>query len=285
MPYALREALAAFRRAPALTGLSVAMIGLSLFIVGLFGIVAYNIRQTIARVESRVEVVAYLRDDASPNAVALAQHDIEAFPEVQRVYYISRDEALEGARRELVEFRSVFDDLDVNPLPASFEIRLRPNQRGPGGVKAVAERIASYPFVEEVRYGSEWLDKVFLLRRVAGAATGLLGGAFAIVAALIIGTAVRLAIFARKDEIEIMRLVGATEAFVRSPFVLEGLITGLLGAGVAVAASYVLFRMLSGAVLQLEWMPSEWLVLGVILGAFLGVAASALAVRRHLREI
>jgi cell division transport system permease protein len=285
MPYSLREALAAFRRAPALTGLSAAMIALSLFIVGLFGIVAFNIRRAIERVESRVEVVAYLRDDASPNAVELAQKDIAAFPEVQRVYYISREEALEAARRDLVEFRAVFDDLEVNPLPASFEIRLKPGQRGPDAVKAVAQRVSSYPFVEDVRFGSEWLDKVFLLRRVAGAATLLLGGAFAIVAALIIGTAIRLAVFARRDEIAIMRLVGATEGFVRRPFVLEGLLTGLLGSSLALLATYALFRVLSGAIFQLEWMPLSWLVLGTGIGALFGVAASMLAVRRHLREI
>ncbi len=285
MPYAIREAMAAFRRAPALTGLSAAMIGLSLFIVGLFGIVAYNIRLAIERMESRVEVVAYLRDDAEPNAVELAQKDIEAFPEVQRIYFISRDEALELARRDLVEFRAVFDNLDVNPLPASFEIRLKPGQRGPEAVKAVAQRIASYPFVEDVRFGSEWLDKVFLLRKLAGAATFLLGAAFAVVAALIIGAAVRLAVFARRDEIAIMRLVGATEGFVRRPFVLEGLLTGLLGSGLALVATYGLFRLLSGAVFQLQWLPVPWLVVGTGIGACFGILASMLAVRRHLREI
>ncbi len=285
MPYALREALAAFRRAPGLTGLSAAMIGLSLFIVGLFGIVAFNIRRTMERVESRVEVVAVLRDDASPNAVELAQRDIAAFPEVLSAYYISRDDALELARRDLVEFRAVFDELDTNPLPASIEVHLKPGHRDPTAVKAVAQRIASYPFVEDVRYGSEWLDKVFLLRRVAGAATLLLGGAFAVVAALIIGTAIRLAVFARRDEISIMRLVGATEGFISGPFLLEGLITGLLGAAIALAATYGLYRVLSGAVLQLDWMPRPWLAGGILVGAVFGVLASALAVRRHLREV
>ncbi len=285
MPYALREALAAFRRVPGLTGLSAAMIGLSLFIVGLFGIVAFNIKRTMERVESRVEIVAFLRDDASPNAVELAQRDIASFPEVLSAYYISRDEALELARRDLVEFRAVFDELDTNPLPASIEVHLKPGMRDPATVKAVARRIGSYPFVEEVRYGSEWLDKVYLLRRVAGAATLLLGGAFAIVATLIIGAAIRLAVFARRDEISIMRLVGATESFIGGPFLLEGLITGLLGGVLALVATYGLFRVLSGAVLQLEWMPRSWLAGGILVGAVFGVLASALAVRRHLREL
>jgi len=248
-------------------------------------VVAYNIRRTMERVESRVEIVAFLRDDAAPNAVELAQRDIASFPEVLSVYYISRDEALEVARRDLVEFREVFDQLDTNPLPASIEVRLKPGQRGPAAVRAVARRIASYPFVEEVRFGSEWLDKVFLLRRVAGAATLLLGGAFALVAALIIGSAIRMAVYARRDEISIMRLVGATEGFVRGPFLLEGLITGVVGASLALAATYGLYRVLSDTVLQLEWMPRSWLLAGGVAGALLGVLASALAVRRHLREV
>lgn len=285
MPYAIREAIAAFRRAPALTGLSAAMIALSLVVVGIFVTTAYNIRLALNRVEARVEVVAYLKDDATQQAVQRAQQEISAYPEVLRVYYVSRDEALEIARRDLVEFRSVFSDLDSNPLPASLEVRLKPGMRDPETVRAVAQRIRAYPFVEEVRFGSEWLDKIFLLRRVAGAATLVLGGAFALVAALIIGVAIRLAIFARRDEIAIMRLVGATADFVRRPFLLEGLITGLLGAGLALGVTYALFRILSDAVVQLDWIPLPWIVVGVALGAGLGVLSSALAVRRHLREI
>lgn len=285
MTYSIREALAAFRRAPALAGLSAALIALSLFIVGLFGVIAFNLRRAVERVESRVEIVAYLRDDAAPAAVELAQHEIEAFPEVRKVYYVSRDEALENARRDLVEFRSVLSDLDVNPLPASFEVRLWPGQRGAAAVRAVAQRIATYPFVEQVSYGADWLDKVYLLRRVAGAATAVLGGAFAVVAALIIGAAVRLAIFARREEIAIMRLVGATEGFVQRPFLLEGLLTGLIGGVIALGATFGLYRLLSGTVFTLEWIPLEWIVAGLALGGLLGVAASAHAVRRHLREI
>ncbi|HET9983559.1 MAG TPA: permease-like cell division protein FtsX [Longimicrobiales bacterium] len=285
MTYSIREALAAFRRAPALAGLSAALISLSLFIVGLFGVMAFNLRRAVERVESRVEIIAYLRDDASPNAVALAQHEIEAFPEVRKVYYVSRDEALENARRDLVEFRSVLADLDANPLPASFEVRLRTGQQGAGAVRAVAQRIATYPFVEQVSYGADWLDKVYLLRRVAGAATAVLGGAFAVVAALIIGAAVRLAIFARRDEIAIMRLVGATESFVQRPFLLEGLLTGLAGGAIALGATFGLFQLLSGTVFAMEWIPLEWIAVGLAFGGLLGVAASAHAVRRHLREI
>jgi cell division transport system permease protein len=285
MMYAFREALNAFRRAPVLTGLSAAMIALSLFVVGLFGLAAHNVRRVIQDVESRVEIVAYLRDDAAPGSVQLAQEQIGDFSEVRAVRYISREEALQIAHRELSELGSIFGSLDSNPLPASLEVQLHTGQADVDAVRMVAERIALYPFVEEVQYGADWLDKVFVLRRVAAAATLTLGAGFAAVAALIIGAAIRMAIFARRDEIVIMRLVGATDAFIRSPFVLEGLLTGLIGAAMAMAATYGVFRLLSGAVVELAWLPATYLAGGLLAGALVGVLASTVAVHRHLREI
>lgn len=285
MSYAIREALAAFRRAPLLTSLSGAMIALSLFVVGLFAIVAHNIRLVLQQVEERVEVVAYLRDDTAPDVVELITTEISSFPEVAAVDYVSKEQALANARMELDEFRTVFGELDVNPLPASLEVHMRSGARDGGVVRNVAERIRSYDAVEETRYGQEWVDKIFLLRRVAGVATAVLGGAFAIVSILIIGSAVRMAIFARRDEIKIMQLVGATDAFVRRPFVLEGMMTGVLGAAIALPALYIVYQLLSGAIIDLVWLPSAWIAIGVASGALLGFAASAFAVRRHVREL
>ncbi len=283
--YALREAAAAFRRSPLLIGLSATMIAISLFVVGLFGLAAYNIRLVIEDVEARVEIVAYLRDDASRESVLRAEEDIRTFPEVRDVRFVSREQALIIAREELPEFANLFGDLDANPLPASLEIALRPHQYGPAAVEALAERIALYPVVEDVVYGQEWLDTVYLLRRVAAVATAVLGAAFAAVAALIIASAIRLAIFARRDEIAIMRLVGATDGFIRRPFVIEGLLTGVLGGLLALALTWGAFRVLSRSVFALEWLPPHWLLAGVVAGALFGAVASMLAVRHHLREV
>lgn len=285
MPYALREALAAFRRAPLLTGLSVAMIALSLLVVGLFAVAAFNIRSVLDRLEARVEVIAFLRDNADFAEVTRAKAELEKLPAVRSVTYISREQALEIARRELGELREIFGTLEGNPLPASLEITLEPNQRGPEVATSVAQHAGRFGFVEEVQYGREWLEKVFLLRRVAGAATLTLGAAFALVAALIIGAAVRIAIFARRDEIVIMRLVGATDGFVRRPFLIEGLLTGILGAGTALLLTWTAYRVISTSLFQLEWIPDLWATLLFVLGGVLGSLASAVAVRRHLREI
>ncbi len=285
MPYALREALAAFRRSPLLSILSIAMISLSLLVVGLFAIAAHNVRRVLDRVEARVEVVAYLRDNADFNQVMAAQAEMKKMPVVRDVRYVSREQALVIARQELPEFQQIFGSLESNPFPASLQVSLQPNQSGPEAVKSVAQRLTQFPFVEDVQYGREWLDKVYLLRRVAGAATFVMGIAFAIVAALIIGAAIRIAVFARRDEISIMRLVGATDGFVRRPFILEGLIAGVLGGILALVLTYTTHRVLSRSLFPLEWMPDSW-TLGILaLGGLLGGTASAIAVRRHLGEV
>lgn len=283
--HALREAASAFRRTPVLTGLSAAMIALSLFVVGLFGLAAWNVREAIQSVESRVEVVAYLRADAVPAAVESALRDIEAFDEVSSVRYISRQEALAIARRDFEELSNVLGSLDTNPLPASFEISLHPGQSGSEVIRLVAAKVAGMPVVEEVQYGADWIDKIYVLRRVAGLATATLGIGFAAVAALIIGAAIRMAVFARRDEILIMRLVGATDGFIRRPFVMEGMLTGLIGAVLALLATWGVYRALVDSIEQLTWMPRSWLVIGLVAGVGVGLIASMIAVRRHLNEI
>src|SRR5262245_48468199 len=285
MPYALREALAAFRRSPLLAGLSIAMIALSLLVVGLFGIAAYNIRRVLDRVEARAQVVAYLSDNATADEVQSITDELKKNEAVKDVQYISREQALTIAKKEIPGFQQLAGGLQTNPLPASLGITLQPHQSGPQVAKALSERVSQFPFVEDVDYGRDWLDNVYLLRRVAGAATLILGSAFAAVAALIIGAAVRIAVFARRDEISIMRLVGATDSFVRRPFVLEGLFTGVGGGILALVLTFLAYRLLSRSLFQLDWMPDTWVIAIVVLATALGGLASAVAVRRHLREI
>jgi cell division transport system permease protein len=285
MTYSIREALNAFRRAPLLAVLSATMIALSLFVVGLFGLAAYNIKLVISKMEERVEVVAYLRDTANREDVDAAAKEMKGWPEVRDVIYVSRAEALEKARKELKEFNEVFAGIEGNPLPASLEVALKPNQKDANAVRSVANRARQFGFVEEVRFGDEWLDKVFLLRRVAAVATAVLGIAFAVVAALIIGAAIRLAIFSRRDEIAIMQLVGATDSFIQRPFLIEGVITGSIGGILALIATYTSFGILSKSLFDLAWLPTSWVMLGVLGGALLGLASSSLAVRRHLGEV
>jgi len=283
--YSLREALAAFRRAPLLIALSVISISLSLFVIGLFGVAAHNIRLAIETVEARVEVVAYLRDEATDAEVQAARTELLGMPEVEGVVYVSKTEALAAAVRDLEEFREIYAELDSNPLPASLEVSLNAGHRNPESVERVAQRLVAQPYVEDVRFGREWLERIFSLRRIAAGGAGILGGAFALVAAIIIATAVRIAVFARREEISIMRLVGATNAFIRRPFLLEGFATGLLGGALAVGLTYGAYLTIDRSLIEIAWVPPVWALIGIAFGTLLGFASSVVAVRRHLRAI
>jgi cell division transport system permease protein len=283
--HAIREAVNAVRRAPFLTLLSAAMVALALYVVGLFGVATYNLHQALQRIEERVEVVAYLRDSARPSEITVLEEDVARMEEVRGVRFVSREDALEAARRDLPEFEELFVGLDVNPLPASLEIELMEGYRTPAAVARVAERLTIYPFVEDVRYGQEWVDRLYLLQRIGALTTTVLGGAFAVVAALIIGTAIRIAIFARREEIYVMRLVGATNGFVRRPFLLEGAFTGALGGLLAAGITWVSYQLVSRAIFRLEWIPVSWVLAGIAGGALFGLLASGLAVRRYLQEV
>ncbi len=280
--HSIREAAAALRRAPGLAILSATSIGLSLFVIGAFGVVAYNVEVTLQGIERRVEVVAYLRDDVSAAQLEVLQNDVRSFPEVESITHITKFEAMRKAMEQLAEFRDVFTDLELNPLPASLELRLKPRSRDPESVRRVAELIALYPVVEDVRYGREWVDKIYQLRRLGAAVALVLGLAFAVVAILIIGTTVRMAVLARREEIAIMRLVGATDGFIRRPFLLEGLITGLGGGLLALVLTYAAFRVVDSSLVDLQWLPLTWVVGGAVIGGLLGTLASGVALRRHL---
>lgn len=280
-----REALISLVRRPVLAVLSVTAIGLSLFIVGLFGLTAHNIAKALAEVEEKVEIVAYLKDEIGDAQLRLVRSEIGAFPEVGSVEYISRTEALYNASRELSEFSDVFPDLEVNPLPASLEVRLRPGYRNPDAVGAVAARISTYDFVDEVRFGRDWVNRIHTLRRIAGGTALVLGGAFALVAMLLVGTTVRMSIHARGSEIAIMENVGATAGFIQRPFLAEGLISGVLGGLMALALTFAAYRLVDTAVLSVLWLPPAWIMLGVLAGGALGMLAAGRSVRRELRSL
>jgi len=280
--HSIREALVAYRRAPGLGLLSATSIGLSLFVLGTFGIVTYNVDVTLQAIERRVEVVAYLRDDITAAQLEVLQSDVRSYPEVEDVVHVSKFEAMRNAMRQLNEFRDVFTDLEMNPLPASIEVRLKRDFRNPGSVEHVAQLIDLYPFVEDVRYGREWVNKIYQLRRLGGAIAAILGVAFAVVAILIIGTTVRMAVLARHEEIAVMRLVGATDGFIRRPFLLEGFVTGLAGGLLALFLTYAAYQVVDGSLINLEWLPTLWAAAGTLAGGLIGLFASAYALRRHL---
>ena len=286
MNLVVREAFLAFRRAPLLSSLSVTTIAFSLFVVGLFGLVAINLQKSLAAIAERVEVVAYLLPGTPIEASTLALKDIEAFPEVASAVFVTEDEAMTRARRELAEIRDLYRELERNPLPASIEVRLEPGFRDVAHVEEVAERMRGFGFVEDVRYGGDWVENLDRLRGIAAAVGGVVGGGFAIVAVIIIGTTIRMAVLQRSREIAIMRLVGATDGFIRRPFLLQGALKGTLGGVLAIALCYGGYFLINRVeFLQADFFTREQGLAIVAFGAVIGFIGSALSVGRHLRRV
>src|SRR2546423_3648315 len=232
MNLTFREAMLTFKRAPLLSALSVTTIAFSLFVLGLFGLVVVNLQDALHSVEERVEIVAYILPGTPIEATAQALKDVEAFPEVQTAMYVSEEEALPRARAGWVEFREVWGGLERNPLPASIEVKLKPGFRDADHVAAVAERMSGFGFIDDVRFGRDWVERLDRLRQLAAAVGIVVGAAFAVVAIIIIGTTIRMAVLQRGREIAIMRLGGANDGVLRPPVLLPSAIKGTLrGAG------------------------------------------------------
>ncbi|HKC48249.1 MAG TPA: permease-like cell division protein FtsX [Gemmatimonadales bacterium] len=285
MTLTVREALLAFRRAPLLSALSVTTIAFSLFVLGLFGLVAVNLRQALQGVAERVEIVAYLLPGTPIETITTAEQDIEAFPEVASADYVSEDTALARARRELVEFRDLLRELESNPLPGSIEVKLKPGYQDAAHVNAVADRLRGFTFVNDVRYGRDWVEKLDRLRGLAAAVGLVVGAAFAVVAVIIIGTTIRMAVLQRSREIAIMRLVGATDGFIRRPFLLQGALKGLLGGLVAVGLSYSAYVLINRFLISASFFNGLQALAIVGFGTVIGLMGSLLSVGRHLRRV
>jgi cell division transport system permease protein len=284
-----REALLSFRRAPLLSALSVTTIAFSLFTLGLFGLVAINLREALRGLEERVEIVAFVLRGTPAETITLATQDIAAFPEVKDVAFVTEEQALARARQELVEFRDAYRDLQVNPLPASIEVRLKEGYRDAANVERVAQRLRGFAFVEDVRFGRDWVRKLDHLRNITGLVGLVIGLAFAAVAVVIIGVTIRLTLLQRAREISVMRLVGATNWFIRGPFLLEGALKGLLGGLLSLLlcyAGYLLFRDSSGGTFAgLVFFRPEQMLLILVFGFMLGLGGSLVSVGRHLRHV
>ena len=278
----LREALVTFQRSPLLSALSVTTIAFSLFALGLFGLVALNIREALEKLEDRVEVRAFVADGTAPEDVLRAATDIGAFPEVLSAQVVTPEMALKRAQTELGEFRDVFEGA---VLPGSVDVRLKPGFRDPVTVKRVAARLKAFSFIDDIRYGEEWIEKLYRLRNIAGIAGLVLGLAFAIVSVIIIGATIRMAVLARAREISIMRLVGATDAYIRRPFLVEGFAKGVLGGLFALAMTWIAQTLINKYVIHTIFFDARVAFLGLLFGALIGLAGSAVSVGRHLRRV
>ena len=232
LSFIVSEAFVDLRRAGRVGVSAILLITLSLTALGGFWLMSLNLGRAVGQWRDRVRVVVFLREEPSPAGLAEITRRVEALDGVQRVRYIGKAEALRSLRQSLGAQGSVVDHLPRNPLPASLEVTPAEDSTTPEATRALTGRLAAFPEAEEVQGGAEWVEGLARwqhLFQVVGLAVG------AVLALAAILTVTTLVLHARRAETEIMRLVGASEAVIRLPQLLQGMVQGLLGAVVALA--------------------------------------------------
>jgi len=233
--FLLGEALRDLRRAGRVAASAIVLISLSLVAVGAFWVLSFNLGRAVTEWRERVRVIVYLRREVPPAEVPALLRRVAALPDVASARYVSKAEALASLKRVLGKDAAVAEQLPSNPLPASIEVTPTAAGATPGAAHALIERLASLPEAEEVAGGVEWVERLAQWQRLL-ATIGLgIGGVLALAAILTVTTSTTLVLHFRREETEIMRLVGAPEIAVRLPLLLQGLVQGLVGAGLALA--------------------------------------------------
>ena len=283
-----REAFVSLFRNGWLAASATGMVLVSLFLLGFVSLFALNAAHFSRLVENQVEVAVFLQDNLAPDLVRQLGRELRQIKGVAQVTFVSKEEALAKLKRDLGDKSGLLSGLEENPLPDSF--RLRPKDAA--AVPLIAKEAAALPGVEKVRYGEGVVEKLVKITNSVRLAALALVALFGLAAVFLIVTTIRLSILSRQEEIGIMKLLGATNWFIRGPFILEGLIIGASGALLATAILYWGYTALVGQVEQaalIFFQPvTEKAVLlpvfGAIFGAglLLGALASALSVHRFL---
>lgn len=287
--YYVQEVLRSLRRNNWMTFAAVGTVAVSLFILGVFLILALNMNRAASMLESQVQISVYLKDDLSEDAEQDVGAKIKALQGIESVKYVGRDEAKERLSERLGEQKYLLDALgEKNPLPNAYEVTVRQ----PDMVETAAKQIERMDGVESAKYGQDVVEHLFditrLVRLFGVLLILLLGGA----TIFIIANTIRLTVFARRREIAIMKYVGATDEFIRWPFVLEGIVLGCIG---GVISALVLRSFYAGVVNkvydtlaffplipQSPFMTYVGIVI-VLLGMAIGAAGAWVSLKRFLK--
>ncbi len=296
--YFFGETFSGMRRNFLMFFTAITTVAITLFVVGFFMIVIYDVQGILASIKSQVEVAVYLEDNITDELRDYLEKEITSWEEVAGVTYISKEQALEIFREEN-QGSEILKEIQGNPLPASFEITLT----SPEKVEQIALRFLTKEgeFVEgvdEVIYGQDYVNRLFSITAITGSIAFIIIIMLLLAAVVLIFNTIRLSIHARRKEIEVMKLVGATNWFVRLPFLFEGFFEGFVGSMIAVfllyfTANYLLIRGERAIVDTMH--VKDLVILGnnnvilyiyaglIVLGAILGILSSAFALKRYIR--
>ena len=233
-----------------LNAVTIITIAISILIVSAFALFFVNASDIISSWQKGIRIMAYLRPDIPQSDIAPLKLKIQGFYGVQSVRFISKEDGLQMMKDQMKRQSSLFANLKENPLPDAFAIRMIPTSKNQEKIEDLTTRLEALPEINDVEYGHRWLARftnIFNLFKLTGFA---LGGLFSVAAVFIVANTIRLVLYTRREEVEIMRLVGAADSFIKAPFYVEGIIQGALGGTIGLAVLFVTFLIVSSNVQQ-----------------------------------
>ncbi|TSA19371.1 ABC transporter permease [bacterium] len=286
LTYIFREGFSGFRRAKLSMFAAITTICVSLLLLGTFSVLVLNANSVVESLREKVEMEAFLADYLSPVETSIVRDSIALLPGVREVRYVSKEDAATIFKEEFGE--DIHRVLDFNPLPASIKIFLKDGYRTTAGAEGVYEAIKNIKGVDDVIYRKTLLE---MLDRRATTFLWLIFGIglfITISSVFLVANTIRLAIYAKRKIIQTMKLIGATKSFVRGPFILEGLVQGFVGGGLAAAILFLVFEYLAGWIsIELAgFVHVKPLYYGVVVavGCVLGFVGSTISIRRFISE-
>ncbi len=289
MRYFIAEAFQSFWRNSFMSIASVATVALSLFILGIFMTIVANLDYFAENLESQVQISIYLKDDLTTDQVMSVGRRLKEMPDVNEITFTNKDEAMQKLKERMKDHPGLLNALEgKHPLPSSYEVTFA----DPAAVKLTARIVADYPEVESTHYGQEIIEQLFHITTV------IRWGGIALVIFLtlatlfIISNTIRLTVFARRKEIGIMKYVGATNWFIRWPFLLEGLLLGFIGGLIADAALFQFYEFITVAIHRsLAFLPLVSMypfmyrmsVLLLVISMVIGAIGSTISLKRYMK--
>ncbi len=289
--YFIRTSLNSIAQNPVMNAVAAGTIAVAILIFSIFLLVQVNLQNLVQSSTEELSLSAYLKDGLSAPALKRLRESAADLPGVSRVDYVSKEQALEDLKKRLGDQGSLLEGLPENPLPASLELRLEPGFRDKAKVEPLTVSLSGLDGVEEVRYAWEWAEKLEGVIRFVRLAGLVMGGLLFLAVIFIVSNTIKLTVLARRDELYILRLVGATESFIRIPFIMEGLLQGFCGSLTAVGLLFILFHLVAAgldlplglSMVELSFLPVStcWFLVSAGLG--LGFVGSFLSLGRFMR--
>jgi cell division transport system permease protein len=283
LAYLARESVAGFHRRKLTTGVTILIMSSALLVLALFVLVALNLGLMLEQARANVDVRVFLVDGLDGERQAALQSPFLDLPGVREARLITREQALREMRAELGEDADVLEVLDENPLPASYHLELAPGHREPGQVAAIAEDLRRWPEVAEVVYSEAWVDALATWARLFRWGSLAVSVLVLVAAVFVISNTVRLTMAASRRVIEIQLLVGATNTFVRTPYVVEGMLHGLLAGALAMGVLALGQRLLALRLEGVVFFTPLQIAGFVLFCVVLGLLGSLAAIGQYLR--